>query len=161
EMGGGPAGDGTTISEEDYRYDEYKVLRVPQVNPDDDLVLVRQELNKYKPPISKYFQEIMLVEKLAETRAFTGFTRIGPPDYREYDPEDRKKLALEPQRLRWLPAIRVYGEGIFLTLRDDALAVWAKKAENRAAKLIRNEANVAAQLDRNTRILSPTFFLLH
>lgn len=81
-------------SEEEYRYAEYKALLAEQGRSEDDLVLRRQRLDQYDPDVSPYFSDIVLVEKLAETRALTGFARINPPPMREFDRQDRSQLLL-------------------------------------------------------------------
>lgn len=75
---------------------------------------------------AKYFERIVLAEKLREVRALIGFTRIESPA--DYDnpaafPEiQRAKLSRnEPT---WVPASEIRGEGIFIQFRESVLKEW-------------------------------------
>lgn len=117
-------------------------------------------MEDYSADVRKYFDQIVLVEKLAETRALTGFSRISPPPYREFDQNDRLQLSLQAKP--WLPAVRVYGEGIFLTLRDEALEQWeTAQVASRYLEIAKGHAQIYARLGRTPRSLPPRFFVLH
>ncbi|WP_427922215.1 DrmB family protein [Streptomyces sp. cg40] len=64
----------------------------------------------------------MLVKKLREVRALKAFTRLADPD----STTDTKEVPLSATPLRWLPAMEVRGEGVFLRLSEDRLGVWEK-----------------------------------
>ncbi|MDZ7767150.1 MAG: hypothetical protein U5K00_22515 [Melioribacteraceae bacterium] len=53
--------------------------------------------------LHEFFSKIVLIEKLKETRVFTGFSRITP---NRGSLEDRKKL-LSNKLVKWLPAYQV------------------------------------------------------
>ena len=74
------------------------------------------------------FLKIMLVEKLRETRAFAGFTRIFPDN--EQSLAERKGLLWRavPETDEWLPAYVVFGEGIFLALDEERVRRWETQA---------------------------------
>jgi hypothetical protein len=146
-------------SEEEYRYAEYKALLAEEGRSEDDLVLRRQRLDAYDADIASYFSDIVLVEKLAETRALTGFARINPPPMREFDRGDQSQLALNP--VPWLPAIRVYGEGIFITLNRERLDAWAAIASSRIQRMVSNHKAACKESGRLPRRLTPSFVLLH
>ena len=147
-------------SEEEFRYSEYRALLGPSGSPDDEFVISAQNMNLYEEDIRTYIHDIVLVEKLAETRALAGFSRIDPPPYREFDPTDRSLLSLQPPP--WLPAIRVYGEGLFLTLEPAAIDRWTTdEMIERYRSIHENHVRLYKRLDRTPRILSPTFFLIH
>jgi hypothetical protein len=72
---------------------------------------------------------VNLVERLRETRAFYGFDRLeqntdplnGMPD------SALRQLFREPpaqQQERWLPVVEVFGEGIYLELREERIIEW-------------------------------------
>lgn len=150
----------STQSEEDFRHSEYRALLAPSGGASDEFVTVMQDMRQYAEDVSKYFDKIVLVEKLAETRALTGFSRISPPPYREFDQQDQSKLSL--QKRPWLSAIRVYGEGIFLTLKKSAIELWETKAiADRYLEIIANHTYIYQKLGRTPRMLPPRFFLLH
>ncbi|MGV9625975.1 DrmB family protein [Streptomyces sp. NPDC003487] len=66
---------------------------------------------------------VMLVKRLREVRALTGFTRIRPPQGSKADRDRISHLSKSPD-LGWLPAIDVVGEGVFLTLDQERLQQW-------------------------------------
>ncbi|WP_405967319.1 DUF1998 domain-containing protein [Streptomyces sp. NBC_00015] len=66
----------------------------------------------------------MLVKKLREVRALKAFTRLANPD----STTDSKEMPLSGSPLRWLPAMEVRGEGVFLRLDNDRLGTWEKAA---------------------------------
>jgi hypothetical protein len=72
---------------------------------------------------------VKLVERLREVRAFYGFTRVDQPTGQELmEMPDRalNQLFLNPphEGFRWLPATEVFGEGIYVELREDMLTGW-------------------------------------
>ena len=76
-----------------------------------------------------YFERILLVDRLRETRVLTGFNRIYP----EQPLSDDARLAQLWRRVpewrdRWLPAYKVFGEGIFIELDLDRVAEWGAGA---------------------------------
>ncbi|MET7293578.1 DUF1998 domain-containing protein [Streptomyces griseoloalbus] len=64
----------------------------------------------------------MLVKKLREVRALKAFTRLVDAE----STTDAKEMPLSESPLRWLPAMEVRGEGVFLRLDEDRLATWEK-----------------------------------
>ncbi|MGW0841481.1 DrmB family protein [Streptomyces sp. NPDC002787] len=66
----------------------------------------------------------MLVKKLREVRALKAFTRLADPD----STTESKEMPLSDSPLRWLPAMEVRGEGVFLRLDEDRLGTWEKAA---------------------------------
>ncbi|MDT6984016.1 DrmB family protein [Streptomyces lusitanus] len=104
------------------------------------------------------FGRVVLVDRLREVRALSGFTRVSPDA--TVVPADTSR------RLRWLPAVEVFGEGIFLTLDHSALREWEERPDVR-----RRVAGMRADLDRSFQKdrlenvtgpeLAPRFVLLH
>jgi hypothetical protein len=98
-------------SEEEYRRQEYSALLAPRGGPETDLyveIIGERDLGS----LARYFSSVGLVKKLRETRALAGFSRILPPDPEE-SPARIQRLKLD-QKINWLPATVVRGEGIFL-----------------------------------------------
>lgn len=83
------------------------------------------------PPTNytKYFEKIVLVEKLREVRALVGFTRImSPRDFdsaAELPPENRAKISRKDPT--WLPACETRGEGIFFQFSEKLIQEWVTK----------------------------------
>lgn len=105
-------------SEEDedeatFRYAEYQALQRMRRATGDDLVCRPQDPTRYGEIVRGCFEHISIVERLAETRALTGFSRIRP--------SAQVISALSLRRVNWRPAFRVFGEGIFLTLRSEKM----------------------------------------
>ncbi|MFF3561185.1 DrmB family protein [Streptomyces sp. NPDC002574] len=65
----------------------------------------------------------MLVKKLREVRALKAFTRVIDPETSSEGHE--ADLSLDPTR--WLPAMEVNGEGVFLRLDEARLDAWAER----------------------------------
>ncbi|WBO66073.1 DUF1998 domain-containing protein [Streptomyces camelliae] len=77
----------------------------------------------------------MLVKKLREVRALKAFTRLADPE----STTESKEMPLSESPLRWLPAMEVRGEGVFLRLDEDRLGTW-EKATAVAARIKRMRA---------------------
>ncbi|MFJ9042138.1 DrmB family protein [Streptomyces sp. NPDC102347] len=63
-----------------------------------------------------------LVKKLREVRALKAFTRLVDAE----STTDAKEMPLSDSPLRWLPAMEVRGEGVFLRLDENRLGTWEK-----------------------------------
>ena len=61
-----------------FRRDEFNVLRLPR--KDEQLLTAQADLGQYEEVVRSCFSNVILVHKLRETRAFTGFTRVYPSD---------------------------------------------------------------------------------
>ena len=88
--------------------------------------------------LSNLINHVSLVKKLREVRAFKGFNRL------KFDPGKivHPSLDLKPN---WLPAIEVYGEGIFISIHEEKLDDWYKA----------NKASIDDKLDPlNARYLA-------
>jgi hypothetical protein len=150
----------TTVgqSEEEYRQAEYQVLSKGGGDDKVDLFAVPRELTDYAAVVQHYFQSIVLIHKLRETRTLVGFSRILPEDGRDFD--TRKRDLAKDNRLNWLPAIVVRGEGIFLELRSDLLDQWSG-AKRRVSLLARPYNQRRAERRQKKRPILPRFVLLH
>jgi hypothetical protein len=62
----------------------------------------------------------MLVKKLREVRALKAFTRLVDAE----STTGSSEMPLSERPLRWLPAMEVRGEGVFLRLDEDRLGAW-------------------------------------
>jgi len=118
--------EGQATDEEDFRRYEYQAICDGKVGPQSELYVECRELSSYEPLMARFFRRIRLVHKLRETRALAGFTRLLPPDG-TLSSERLQSLKMNPG-IDWLPAIKVYGEGIFLELNIDELARWVAAA---------------------------------
>src|SRR5690606_15006637 len=73
---------------------------------------------------------ILLVNKLRETRALAGFTRIYAESKLGLDTLGRMLWKNPPAPGEsWLPAYMVFGEGIYLELDEARLQAWEQRPE--------------------------------
>jgi len=146
---------------EKYRHSEYQALLEAQTRPDEEFVTRHPNMADYEADIQSFFDRIVLVEKLAETRVLIGFSRINPPLSPDF--EWNNFCPLSRKRQQWLPGVRVYGEGIFLKLNERAVQEWLdhQDIDQRYSGILQNLKDTYNKLNRTPRPLSPRFFLLH
>ena len=127
-----PAGAAEPASPEsdllDFRRAEFNIMR-NEVNDPEHVPDLRVVCAQVPDMLTPWIAKVNLVERLRETRAFYGFDRLnqnnsplaGMPD------EAMRQLfrvpPTQPQD-RWLPAIEVFGEGLYLELQEDRIAEW-------------------------------------
>jgi hypothetical protein len=75
----------------------------------------------------RLLDQVVLVSRLREVRALVGFTRLASPERDELQPVRLVRLARGAAE--WIPAVEQRGEGIFLQLREDAVARWAESVD--------------------------------
>jgi hypothetical protein len=86
------------------------------------------------PELARYIGDVYLVERLREVRALRGFRRVRP-DATLVRPD----LDIDP-RQPWLPAVEVFGEGIFLQFSLQAIEKWEQAQATAMARRIRRIA---------------------
>jgi Domain of unknown function (DUF1998) len=148
-------------NEEEYRSQEYSALLAPRGGPNTDLFVEIVQPGDMGPQLSEYFSKIALVKKLRETRALAGFSRVLPPD-----PEgaaDRVQPLRLDQKIDWLPAAVVRGEGIFLELNDSTIGEWLENSgsSQRTSILSQNFNHRRVARGQRPRDIPATFVLLH
>ena len=91
------------------------------------------KLRAVEPPddFTKYFEKIVLVEKLREVRALIGFTRIeSPRDFdTPFDVPAERRARLSRREPTWIPASETRGEGIFFQFSEKAIQKWTAKTK--------------------------------
>ncbi len=131
-----PAGDEDNSDVADLKAPEWQVLTQfdPGLNSRDF------RLNPAPSPAAYagLLPHIVLVERMREVRAITGFTRLDSPgELTETGADDEIKIApLSRKAPHWLPAVEVRGEGIFIQFDEAKIRAWLK----REAVKKRNEA---------------------
>jgi len=148
-------------SEEEYRRQEYSALLAPRGGPETDLFVELLGTNELGERLSRCFSSVALVKKLRETRALAGFSRLLPPD-----PEgggDRIQQLKLDQKIDWLPATVVKGEGIFVQLSQAAIDEWLDRSGSlkRAASLSQNFNQRRLSRGEEPRRVTASFVLLH
>lgn len=149
-------------TEEQYRQGEYDALCKGSGGEQTELLIKSVDISEYEGFLSQYFSRICLVQKLRETRALAGFTRLLPPDGRLDD------IRLQPlkanNRISWLPAILVRGEGLFLEFNCNAIEKWLRSSQAISSRIeilsnIYNENR--HKRGQSERLISPKFVLIH
>lgn len=111
----------------EFRREEFDVLR-NRVKDSDELVVAPTLVPAV---LSDYFNKVNLIERLKETRVFCGFDRLRQTGAVAEDMPGRgmKQLFLNPpmkSEQRWLPAVKVYGEGIYIEIKEDRIKKWQR-----------------------------------
>lgn len=145
-----------------FRRSEFGVLRAPR---DESQLLIRgTSHSEFDHAFAGHFSNVTLVNKLRETRALTGFTRIFSENQQSRD-ELLSHLwrDLPTGADKWLPAYIVFGEGIFLELDSKKLSAWEARPTviDRVAPLVERVESQRRDRGLSTRVLNPRFVLLH
>jgi hypothetical protein len=124
-----------------FRRQEFDVIRNGINDPEraPNLVVISADL---PASMTAWFSKLNIVERLRETRAFYGFDRLEPKGspLLGMPTSAMTQLFRQPPASpseRWLPAIEVFGEGIYLELKEEALAEW----QDREADWLRDRLN--------------------
>jgi hypothetical protein len=112
------------LDEEDLRRPEWRVLSKPGSAPRT----IDFQLTEVPPPaaFSAWISSVVLVERLREVTALTGFTRVGSP----WDFDDalartsEHRAPLSRRAPAFVPASEVRGEGIFIRFDEQKLDAW-------------------------------------
>lgn len=146
------------MSEDQYRQAEYKVLTKTSGGDGQYFHSINYPIAKYDKVIQKYFKSISLVPKLKETRAMVGFSRLEPNE----KSISEKKRDLRLGNENWLPAIEVFGEGIFFEFDKQILEQWRQnKAVKSRIEMLNNsyhKSNFGKQVQGDLR---SEFVLIH
>lgn len=146
------------MSEDQYRQAEYKVLIRTSGSDGQYFHSINHPIAEYDTVIQKYFKSISLVPKLKETRAMVGFSRLEPNE--KSISEKKRELRLGNEN--WLPAIEVFGEGIFFEFNKQIMERWGQnKAVRSRIEMLNSsyhKSNFGKQVQGNLR---PEFVLIH
>jgi len=150
--------------------DEYKAFLKPidDVKDDEDFVTTHRttqwhELkNKHKKELLsaiRLVDQLVIANRLREIQIFQGFSRI-PSD------ESKNKVIVPPDivgKSNWLPAIELFGEGLFFTLDEGILSQWERISgvRTRANEIIVRYGSSEENLTQHNTPISPRFLLLH
>jgi hypothetical protein len=149
------------------RWPEYGQLSKDQADEEGrrKLVIRQADVSKLPEWLKDKIETVSLMDRVMETRVFTGFSRL-----LSVAPEG----ALKPQDLlwdeiprvdddRWLPAVQVFGEGVFIRFKEEGLRVWEESewVKKRIAPLIRRYERVLTKNRREREEVSPRRVMLH
>jgi hypothetical protein len=143
-----------------FRRAEYSVLRTAR--EEDQLLTAPQRLADYARDAAAGLAGITLVPRLRETRALAGFTRVYPEN--DQTLAERKAMLWQtPPATPWLPAYKVFGEGIYLELDEERLRGWEGREEvrSRVVPLAERFHGVLQRRRLRERDVSPRLVLMH
>ena len=148
-------------NEKDIRWEEYQYILKGRKSETSDFKAIVKNIKDYKDHdyLREYFSNIILIEKLKETRVFTGFSRITADNS---SLEERKKL-LSNEPVKWLPANQVNGEGIFLEFNSKKLSEWLESTDGHFDELLSryHSAMSNRKPDYEKRKIDPVFVMIH
>ncbi|HPP77529.1 DUF1998 domain-containing protein [Methanospirillum sp.] len=147
--------------ESDIKHGEYKQFISPVSHQGEENSEFETKKVDVPADLKKYFSSIVRVIRLREVRALYGFTRITPPVEDEII-----FVPLSRQKKRWLPAIEVKGEGIFIDFDKSRLAQWEtnpdlQKRALKVDKAWKEEFYNMHQLSATPFNVTPRFLLIH
>lgn len=129
ETGQGPKpGSAPTVEESDLSTGEWRAFTATR--PERSAHFVTHEVglgSSQEPPwneLEARIARVVVAERIREVRALQGFSRVSP--------EGRMVPVDTSKERRWLPAVEVFGEGIFLTLDEELLGQWEAHPNVRA-----------------------------
>lgn len=107
------------------------------------------------------FDRILLIKRLREVRAFLGYRRIDPSGTMVSPNAGR---AFEPGIKPWLPAVEIYGEGIFLSFDEQWVTKWESRIADNTEEAARLTELETARSEANFWFLpkvSPRYIAIH
>lgn len=152
-----------------YKEEEYRAL-VGELSYDvfdqEDFKVEMVEAHNYN---RGYISKVVLIHKMKEVRALTGFSRINGPDNNLIDSESNSeagkcKIIRPLSDTSWYPAIEVRGEGIFIELDEKLIEKWVNdnaEVAYRIEKLDRKYYKILMDREFSIRKITPKFVLLH
>jgi hypothetical protein len=158
---------GSSIADEvdvSYRFHEYKKFIGTNVNHKELKTNRITYFNNYveSDVLTSNFESIVLLEKIRETIAFTGFTRLNPEN--NLSQKDRISM-LSDSDVDWLPANVVHGEGLFFQFKLEKIQQWKQYIgeNNSFSKVIANYHQYQSILNNDyiVRNLDPVFLMIH
>lgn len=158
-----PGDDGTGFSDEwdeaKFREPEYEALIKDYDTPE---LKIRGNEKAFTGVTSTHLDNLRLVERLRETRALYGFSRINADSAAGMT--DRKSLLRRSGSSNdWLPAYVVSGEGLLIRLDSSRLKTWEAREDvsERARRLADLYATARQQRQLRDREVTARFVLLH
>jgi hypothetical protein len=144
-----------------FRFEEYLALTEERI--DRALSISQVPAEQYDPPCSPGFHSVGLVSRLRETRALVGFDRVLPAGDHSIESRISMLWKQQPDVGRWLPAYKVYGEGLFIRFPEERLAAWeaSNAVKSRVRHLIERSELPDGPKRPDHQIVSSRFVLIH
>ena len=146
----------------DIRADEYRALNLKKYpNSGVDKGNFKTEPIELPANFCGYLDNLVLIRKLREVVAMTGFYRLEPFGYGSNDSRRISPVTNFPEEYpRWLPAVENNGEGIFFSFKNDVISSWAKtqKVTQRFNEIVSGNQDLIPSSDVE---ISQKYVLLH
>ena len=140
------------------RFEEYAYILKGRNSENADFKAIVKTFEEYNEQslLERFFDCVILVERLKETRVFKGFSRINPNNK-----VGKEELSNKP--VNWLPAVEVYGEGIFLKFKDDFVDKWLDEYGEKFTGIIYryHAAMHKRRPEDDPREVNPFFIAMH
>lgn len=105
-----------------------RFLEYPEENKSDDFSVKRPSLEDFDPLVQQVVDSVVLLEKLRDTRAYVGFSRVLP-----WGEEEQGNINALIHKCygstREVYGDVVRGEGLFLKFREDKIDDWLQRPE--------------------------------
>ena len=153
---------GEDYTKQDLYEDEYQVFCLRDYEQPDDLQF-RIESTEVPESLTDYIEDVIMVKRLREVLALKGFRRISPEKPENGDDRfegyhlDGDCVPLSETPLNWYPGIEMLGEGIFIKIKENALAAWEEQNEEYYAPMKKRLEASNVECDN----FSPRYVLLH
>ena len=139
-----------------FRRTEFNILRNPVVEGVSSELRIMSSV--VPSPFKNFFNKVNLVERLRETRVFFGFDRLVRSDdpFAGMPESAMNQLFLRPpdQAAAWLPAVKNYGEGIYIEFSENAISKWLKL--NRDWLIKRYDVNFINRMHSEPLLIPPS-----
>ncbi|RLQ90216.1 DUF1998 domain-containing protein [Planomicrobium sp. Y74] len=129
-------------AEETQQYEQIKEIEYEAFtnfkNQSDKGIHFKAQVQEVPVDLQKYFSRIVKADRLKEVLVLLGFTRIDSP---EPEVKDVKNIVrLGGGNSNWLPAVEIFGEGIFIELNRITVEAWVKNNEEilRSSEIYKN-----------------------
>lgn len=115
---------GSTDDDEQLKPPEWRAFVHPESVPRSDDLQLRAV--SAPPAFARQIERVVLVERIREVKALVGFTRIqSAGDFDELgEVPPNRVAALSRRNPRWVPAVEVHGEGIFIQFAQAGVQEW-------------------------------------
>jgi len=111
---------------EDMKKPEWEVFADPASAPRSEDFMVT--LGDVPEGFGRWFDATVLVDKIREVNALTGFTRLEAPEELLRGDEELTYAPLSLNPPTWVPANEVRGEGILLRFRPEVIEAWEARS---------------------------------
>ena len=130
-----------TIGLSEMKMEEWNVFSKPDGYKSSETLQMKS--NSAPPGYMGVIEKVVLVERLRVVSALIGFTRIvSPGDYADLDEiENNRRVRLSKTPPTWVPASELLGEGLFIELKESAIADWSKSTGFKKLEMEFNEGH--------------------